>query len=181
MKNAPEVTIKRIAIIGPESTGKSELSQQLARSFNTEWVPEYARFYLDRLNRPYEKEDLLEIAKGQLAWEENKEAYANEFLFCDTNLIVIKIWSDHKYGSTDSWIESMLLKRQYDYYLLNNIDLPWTPDPHREHPTMRTHFLGIYRNYLEENQLPFALVSGIEEQRTQNALHALHSFFSKGS
>ena len=80
--------IKRIAIIGPESTGKSELAQQLARKYKTEWVPEFARFYLDRLGQPYEKHDLLEIAKGQIAWENQKAKFANNYLFCDTNLIV---------------------------------------------------------------------------------------------
>jgi NadR type nicotinamide-nucleotide adenylyltransferase len=169
--------LRRIAIIGPESTGKSELSQQLAAEFETEWVPEFARFYLDRLDRPYEKADLLEIAKGQLDWEDDKAGYAQTYLFCDTNLIVIKIWSDHKFQHTDAWIEEQLSKRTYDFYLLNDIDLPWTPDPQREHPTKRKYFMGIYKNYLEEHELPYAIVSGIEEERKMCALKALQSFF----
>lgn len=167
--------IKKIAIVGPESTGKSELSQQLARDLETEWVPEYARFYLDRLPRDYEKNDLLEIAKGQLAWEEEKLGYANKYLICDTNLIVIKIWSDHKYGETDPWIIENLKSRPYDYYLLPNIDLPWRPDPQREHPDKRDYFFKIYKEYLESNKLPYSIVSGIEEGRLQNAVDALQT------
>jgi len=170
--------LKKIAIIGPESTGKSELAQQLARHYVTEWVPEYARFYLDRLGRDYEQNDLLEIAKGQLAWEDDKAEDANQYLICDTNLMVIKIWSDHKYGNTDEWIEASLEERKYDFYLLNNIDLPWRPDPQREHPTMRKHFFNIYQQYLEDHKLPFAIVSGIEGDRKNCAVDAVEKFFA---
>src|SRR6187402_1758917 len=90
---------KKVAIIGPECTGKSELSQYLADHFNTEWVPEYARAYLDKLRRPYTQDDLLKIAHGQLRLEDEYTIDANNFLICDTNLYVIKIWSMFKYGN----------------------------------------------------------------------------------
>lgn len=170
--------LKRIAIIGPESTGKSELCQHLATHFETEWVPEYARFYIDRLDRPYEQYDLKAIAEAQLQWEDDKATYANSFLFCDTNLIVIKVWSDHKFGNTDAWVESQLANRSYDFYLLNNIDIPWTPDPQREHPHLRKHFFDVYERYLLENKLPYAIVSGIEGERKQSALDALDAYFT---
>ena len=116
--------VKKVVVVGPESTGKSELCQQLARDFRTEWVPEFARFYIDRLDRPYEQADLLAIAQGQLAWEDDKEAHSRKFLFCDTNLIVIKVWSEHSYGYTDPWVLDSLNARPYDFYLLADIDLP---------------------------------------------------------
>ncbi|NQZ76589.1 MAG: ATP-binding protein [Ekhidna sp.] len=170
---------KKIVVLGPESTGKSESCQHLARHYDCEWVPEYARFYLDRLPKKYEQYDLKAIAEGQLAWEDDKAEYSNEYLFCDTNLIVIKIWSDHKYGNTDKWIEEQLANRPYDFYLLNNIDIPWTPDPQREHPTMRKHFFDIYEDYLKEHQLPFAIVSGIEGDRKNCAVAAIDKFFEE--
>lgn len=170
--------IKKIAIIGPESTGKSELSAQLARHYETEWVPEYARFYLDRLQRPYEQSDLTEIARGQIEWEKDKLQYANEYLFCDTNLIVLKIWSDYKYGSTDPFILEKLKSLPYDFYLLANIDVPWRPDPQREHPKLRKYFLEVYEDYLKSEKLPYHLVSGIEENRTANAMEAIKDFLS---
>jgi NadR type nicotinamide-nucleotide adenylyltransferase len=173
------MSVKKIAIIGPESTGKSEACQHLSYHYNTEWVPEYARFYLDRLGRDYEQADLKLIAETQLDWEDDKAEYANGYLFCDTNLIVIKIWSDHKYGNTDPWIEGQLKNRKYDFYLLNNIDIQWTPDPQREHPTMRKHFFQVYKSYLEEHDLPFAIVSGIEGDRKKCAVDAIEEYFSK--
>ncbi|WP_462247345.1 AAA family ATPase [Ekhidna sp.] len=168
---------RRIVVLGPESTGKSELCQHLARHYDTEWVPEYARFYLDRLDRDYEQHDLKSIAEGQLSWEDEKAEYANKYLICDTNLIVIKIWSDHKYGNTDPWVEEDLQSRSYDFYLLNNIDIPWTPDPQREHPQMRKHFFDVFKSYLEENNLPYAIVSGIEGERKACAVDAIEEFF----
>ncbi len=170
---------KRIVVLGPESTGKSELCQHLARHYETEWVPEYARFYLDRLVGEYQQEDLKAIAEGQLSWEDEKVAYANQYLFCDTNLIVIKIWSDHKYGSTDSWIEDQLRDRQYDFYLLNNIDIPWMPDPQREHPKLRKHFFEVFKNYLENHNLPYAVVSGIEGERKKCVVDAIETHFNE--
>ncbi|MFT7029941.1 MAG: NadR type nicotinamide-nucleotide adenylyltransferase [Marinoscillum sp.] len=169
--------IRRIAVIGPESTGKSEICQHLARIYETEWVPEFARFYLDRLGRPYEQEDLLQIAQGQMIWEDDKADQAEEYLFCDTNMIVMKIWSDHKYGTTDSWIEQELASRKYDFYLLANIDLIWRPDPQREHPKHRKHFFEIYENYLKEHQMPYGIVSGIEDLRIACAQKLLREFF----
>ena len=169
--------VKRIAVIGPESTGKSELCQHLARHYDTEWVPEYARFYLDRLEGEYQQDDLKAIAEGQLSREDEKSEYANEYLICDTNLIIIKVWSDHKYGNTDSWIEEQLSTRAYDFYLLNNIDLPWMPDPQREHPKLREYFLGVYKDYLEKHNLPYALVSGIEGDRKKCAVDAIEGYF----
>ncbi|MEM9896281.1 MAG: ATP-binding protein [Bacteroidota bacterium] len=174
-----DASLRRIAIIGPESTGKSELCQQLAAHYQCEWVPEFARFYLDRLDREYEMPDLKAMAEGQLTWEDDKAEYSQHYLFCDTNMIVFKIWSDHKYGKTDPWIEQELSKRKYDFYLLNNIDIPWRPDPQREHPTLRKHFFGIYKDYLEQNKLPYGIVSGIEGDRKKSALDAIQSYFKE--
>ncbi|MBC6426484.1 MAG: ATP-binding protein [Ekhidna sp.] len=171
-------TLKRIAVIGPESTGKSELCRHLAFHYQTEWVSEFARLYLNRLGRPYEQHDLKAIAEKQLQWEDEKAKCSKDYLFCDTNLIVIKIWSDHKYGNTDRWIEEQLAERKYDYYLLNNIDIPWTPDTQREHPALRKHFFKIYEKYLKSHNHPYSIVSGIADNRKKSALNALETHFN---
>ena len=170
-------TLKRIAVVGPESTGKSQLCRHLAAYYQTQWVPEFARFYLDRLNRPYEQNDLKPIAEGQLQWEDDKAKQSKDYLFCDTNLIVIKIWSDHKYGNTDPRIEKQLAKRDYDFYLLTNIDIPWAPDPQREHPALREYFFEIYEEYLKRHNHSYSIVSGLEENRKKAALNALKAHF----
>lgn len=168
----------RIAVVGPESTGKSSLCQQLAQHYATEWVPEYARTYIDQLDRDYTQPDLLAIAKGQLDWEDEKASLATHHLICDTTLLVIKIWSDHAYGNTHPWIEEQLEERAYDFYLLNDIDLPWTPDPQREHPQLRKHFFDLYQGYLDEHQLPYAIVSGSGNERAHQAVYSIDTFFA---
>lgn len=175
MQSQLDEKIKKVAVIGPESTGKSWLTMRLANYFKTEYVPEYARQYLDEIDRPYVKDDLSIIARGQLRLESERELLAKELLFCDTNLIVIKIWSDHKYGSTDHAILAQLASSQYDYYLLTNIDLPWEPDPQREHPDMRSFFYEKYHDYLIKAGLPFSVISGLGEERFENALRAVES------
>ncbi|MEM9339109.1 MAG: ATP-binding protein [Bacteroidota bacterium] len=169
--------LKKIAIIGPESTGKSTLSQELADHFHTEWVPEFARTYLDQLDRPYEKSDLITIAKGQLVSEDEKGKEANQYLFCDTNLITIKIWSDHKYGTTDFWIEEQLKSRTYEFYLLTYVDIEWAFDPQREHPNLRNHFYELFRSYLERHDLPYATIQGRNNDRKDSAIRAIASHF----
>jgi len=168
----------KIVILGPESTGKTTLAKQLAEHFNTEWVPEYARQYIDELDRPYEESDLLKIAKGQLQLEDEIASKSNGFLFCDTNLTTIKIWSDYKYGRTDSWILKSLNTRKYDFYLLTNIDLPWESDPQREHPNERQELFDLYKDYLESNQLRSSVITGQGNLRLQNAIKPIESLRS---
>lgn len=167
--------IKKIVIIGPESTGKSTLSAALSDHFNEPWVPEFARDYLNTLDRNYHYEDLIEIARGQLRAEDPLSEAAKVLLFCDTDLHVIKVWSDHKYGRTDPWILSQIEKRKYDHYLLTDIDIPWQEDKLREHPSpqMRNYFLKQYRQVLIETGVPFTVVSGDLEERTCSAINVV--------
>lgn len=166
--------LKKIVILGPESTGKSTLTKQLAEHFQCDWVPECARQYIDQLDRPYEKTDLLEIAKGQLHLEDEAVSKtAGNLLFYDTNLIVIKVWSDFKYGRTHPGIEEQLHLRTYDHYLLTDIDLPWEADPQREHPDKRKELFDIYESYLRSRKLPYSIIRGNGSQRFTNARNEL--------
>ena len=175
--HASSQKLRRIAITGPESTGKSELSAQLARHFNTVFVPEYARYYIARLCRPYRPNDLWRIAQVQMALEDRyAQRYSkNGWLFCDTDMTVIKIWHEHAFGEMPKHLAQLVQQRShsYDAYLLNNIDLDWQPDPQREHPHLRPYFLAQYRQTLAQYQTPFALISGKGNDRLQNALRAL--------
>jgi NadR type nicotinamide-nucleotide adenylyltransferase len=164
---------KRVAIIGPECTGKSELSKFLADHYKTEWVPEYARAYIDNLRRPYNQNDLLKIAHGQLRLEDAYERDANSFLFCDTNLYVIKVWSMFKYGNCEKEILDLIATRRYDLYLLTYVDIVWEEDPLREHPTKRQELYDIYLNEMKNQSVPFVEIKGEREQRRTTALQAI--------
>ncbi|MDP1624038.1 MAG: ATP-binding protein [Bacteroidales bacterium] len=168
--------IRKIAITGPESTGKSALAEQLADHFQTTWVPEYARQYLNHLGRPYEEKDILLIAKGQLAAEASQLSYANILLFCDTELLVTKIWSEVKYHRCNPWILETIKVHRYDLYLLCDIDLPWQEDPLREHPDQRQYLFDLYYNELKNRKFPFRVVRGRGQERLENAIKIIHNF-----
>lgn len=168
--------LKKVVIIGPESTGKSTLAENLAGYFGCLWVPEFAREYLENLGRPYEYDDLTEIAKGQVGLEDEFGLKSKDLLVCDTDLNVIKVWSNHKYGRVHPWIEDQIKTRKYDLYLLTDIDIPWKDDPQREHPdpTMRKYFFDLYQKILLESGVPFAFVSGNQEERKQLSIDFIH-------
>lgn len=162
--------LKKIAITGPESTGKSILTQQLADHFNTTWVAEYARQYINDLDYEYNEADILKIAKGQIAKENESVENGNKLLLCDTELIVTKIWSEHKYNRCDPWIINQIEKSDYHLYLLCDIDLPWVQDLQREHPTLRKHFFNKYECELQNMGFDYRVVSGLGKERLNNAI-----------
>lgn len=170
MKASALPAIKKVAIIGPECTGKSFLSSKLAEHYHTSWVPEYARGFLDNLARPYNEGDLVTIAHGQMRVEDSFTRLANRILFCDTNLYVIKVWSEFKFGRCAPEILDQIRSRKYDLYLLTYIDIPWEADPQREHPDQRKELYGIYLNEMKSQAVPFYEISGQNEQRTKAAI-----------
>ncbi len=168
-------SLKRIVVIGPESTGKSTLSEELATELGTVWVPEYARRYLEKLDRPYNEADLIEIAKGQLASEDTLAKEAKDFLICDTDLYVTKVWSEAKYGRCDKYILEHIAERKYDLYLLTNIDITWTDDPLREHPLPeeRIYFYNLYKDIVQHSGVEWVDISGNEKERLALAVDAV--------
>lgn len=167
----------KIVVIGPESTGKSTLSEALANELHTVWVPEYAREYLQKNGLNYKENDLLQIAKGQVQSEDELLQKANKLLICDTDLYVIKVWSEHKYGRCHPWILEQIAARKYDLYLLTDIDIVWQDGPMREHgdAAMRQYFYKVYQDIVMQSGVPWVGVSGGHEQRLQQAMEAIDS------
>jgi NadR type nicotinamide-nucleotide adenylyltransferase len=168
----------KIAVTGPESTGKSSLSQALAKHYNTLFVPEYAREYIENLQREYNQDDILDIAKGQLRHEQDLAKRAEGYLFCDTELIVTRIWCLHKYKQCDPWIDDHIRSNTYDLILLCDIDLPWTFDKQREHPHLREFFFNWYKKEIEFFGFPYRIVRGQAQQRINNAIEIINRYFA---
>jgi NadR type nicotinamide-nucleotide adenylyltransferase len=178
--NAYELpAIKKVAVIGPECTGKSDLSAFLAEQFKTVWIPEYARAYIGRLVHPYEEHDLLTIAHGQLRLEDEWLRDAKDVMICDTNLYVIKVWSEVKFGTCHKEILNTIAERKYDLYLLTYIDIPWQDDPLREHPDRREELYSRYLTEMKNQSVPFVEIKGDREQRRKNALDAVEKLLKK--
>lgn len=169
--------IKKIALIGPESTGKTELAKQLADYYKTFWVEEYARNYVATLNRKYTLDDIVFIAQKQLDIEKEIEKKANRFLFIDTELIIAKVWAEDVFKTCPDFITEHLNKQHYDLYLLTYPDLPWIPDGVRENQHRREYFYSIYKNELLSRNFKFAEISGFGINRLKNAIIAINHLF----
>lgn len=171
--------IKKIAIVGPESTGKSTITQQLAKHYKTLWVPEYARYYCAALTDPCILQDEINMFHGQLALEESILAIAEkELIFCDTTFITVKIWSDEVFGETPKMVLDALPNYTYDLYLLMDIDLPWQEDPLRDFPHKREHFMQIWHQELLNLNANYVVIGG-QEERLKNAIEAVQLFLEK--
>lgn len=170
--------MKKIVIIGPESTGKSTLCEQLATHFKTAWCPEYARAFLNQHGKDYTYEDLLTIAKGQVALEAEMESKAeNDLYFIDTNMYVMQVWCEFVFGKCHQFILDEIVERRYDLYLLCNVDLPWAYDPLREYPDEgpRLQLYHMYRELMINQATPWVEISGSYDERLQRAIDAVNS------
>ncbi len=163
----------RILFTGPESTGKSEIARLLAEHYHTAWVPEYAREYLEKLGQPYREADLLLIAKRQLALEDQLAPLSSRFLFVDTGMLVMKVWSEYKYGRCHPWILEQLQTRHYSLRVLCGIDIPWAPDPQRENPNERQELYDIYLQELKSLGAPFIELWGNRQERLERMRKAM--------
>jgi NadR type nicotinamide-nucleotide adenylyltransferase len=168
--------IKKIAIVGPESTGKSTISKLLAEHYNTIYVPEYAREYCSKLTEPCTWQDEINMFRGQLNLEKQLLPQANEILICDTTFITVKIWSDQIFGKAPQEVLDELPKHPYDFYLLMNIDLPWEHDPLRDFPDLREHFMEVWHRELQNLNATYEVISGNSAKRLSNAINAIDSF-----
>ena len=190
--------LKKIVVIGPESTGKSSLCAALAAHYGTRWVPEYAREYLQEHGMNYGYPDLMTIARGQLTLEDKlaeiglravvlppkaegrrrSDGRANSLLFVDTDMYVMKVWSEYVFGRCDTWILDQIASRKYDAYILCRTDLPWVKDDLREYPDLenRDRLFHIYRDCMINQGTPWAEVGGVGEDRIAAGIAAVDNF-----
>ncbi len=174
--------MKKIVIIGPESTGKSTLTQQLAAHYNTAWCPEFAREYLLENGIDYSFEDLLNIARGQLQLEDNILTTAkNKLYFIDTDMYVMKVWCEVAFNNCHTWILKQIAARNYDLILLCNTDLPWVKDELREYPDLhsRERLYKMYKDLLINQKTKWAEISGSYVERLQLAITIVNTIVEK--
>jgi len=175
----------KIVIFGPESTGKTTLSKQLATHYKTQEVPEYMRDYLQKKWNTYgitcEKVDLFPIAEGQMKLENEQARTVNPVLICDTNLLEIKVYSEAYYdGYCHPLIEEYALKNEYDLYLLTYIDTPWKEDDLRDKPNERTYMFKLFEDALIRYKKHFHVLKGNKENRFKEAINQIDRLLKEG-
>lgn len=170
--------IIKIALFGPESTGKTTLSKQLAEYYNTKWVPEFAREYLqekwDNHQQICDIDDMLPIAYGQTKLENDTVLQANKYLFCDTNLMVTKVFSEVYYDYCDPALDKAALEHEYDLFFLTNIDVPWEKDDLRDKAEGRESVFEVFKQSLIDNKKPFITLSGNQKTRLEKATNIIN-------
>ncbi len=187
--------MKKIVIVGPESTGKSTLCEKLAAHYNTIWVKEYAREYLLTNGTVYTFDNLLDVAKGQLKLEEEgltqMKMGADNYtpsenggkpVFIDTDMYVLKVWCEFVFDKCHNWILNQIVDRKYDMYLLGNIDAPWVKDELREYPDLviREKLYHHYKDIMVNQQEPWVDICGNYDERLQKAIAAVDRLLLKG-
>jgi len=173
-----EINIVKVVIFGPESTGKTTLSNQLARYYNTVWAPEYAREYLQDKWNNYRKTcediDIIPIAEGQMKLENELAKKADKVLICDTDLLETKVYSQEYYGGfVDPKLDQAAKTNKYDLYLLTYIDTPWEADDLRDRPEMRLEMFNAFEKALKDHNKNYILLKGDKETRLKTAVKAI--------
>ena len=183
LKQEPSDIIK-IVMFGPESTGKTTLAQALAAHYNTKWVPEYAREYLqekwNREQKTCEPKDLIPIAEGQICLENKLTKQANKILFCDTDLLETKVYSEAYYlGNCDPILEKYAVENTYNLYFLTYIDVPWEKDDLRDKPEEREEMFDYFKNTLDTYNKGYVLLKGDFESRMKTAINHLEKLIQE--
>ena len=176
---SPDTRLIRVVITGPECTGKSTLTEQLALHFHTEYIPEYAREYIGDLCRPYNYEDVEHIAEVQRKQAHEWNGAKGRILFLDTYLIITKVWFQVVFGRYPEWIDSELTDGVIDLYLLCDTSIPWTADGLRENGgEMREKLYRMYKSELDKLECKYFEVTGTGTQRLSRAIQAVSRFLA---
>ena len=180
------IDLVRVVTFGPESTGKTTLARSLAEHYETVWVPEFARDYLqekfDRTHIICEYDDLLPIAQGQMQLENEGAERANKILICDTDLLETLVYSQHYYdGRVDPLLRKYAELNTYDLYLLTDIDIPWEPDDLRDRPDQRQEMFKAFEQALIDYKRNYIRLSGSNNQRMEKAIVHIDSLLENQS
>ena len=179
-----DVNIVKIVLFGPESTGKTTISLQLAEHYNTVWVPEFARKYLqNKWNNQRvtcENSDLIPIAIGQMKSENKLAKKADKVLICDTDLLETKVYSESYYGGiVDPELDKFAIKNQYDLYFLTYVDTPWQADDLRDKPNERIEMFLTFEKALIKYNRPYIILKGSKKMRLKTAVEAIDKLLAK--
>ncbi len=178
MEKPTQASIIKIAIVGAESTGKSSLVEQLAKHYRTQFAHEFARNYFNTNNiNNYTINDIEFIANKQIALEDKLMLTANQFLFCDTAMITLKIWAQNEFSTSSKIIDEAFNNQHYHLFLICNNDVPWVADNQRKHEHLREHIFKLNKHELIKHNFNYKIISGLGDDRFNNAVKIITELF----
>ena len=168
------MTVRRVAILGAESTGKSTLAAALAAHYATLWVPEYLREFVDTMGRVPQEADQYPIARTQMEHEEAAAAGARRFLFCDTTPMMTALYSRWYWNRVDAQLARIEARHDYACTFVTAPDSPWEADGlMRESDAVRQAIHAQVLQMLDARRIAYTLVTGTLEQRIGQAIDVL--------
>ncbi len=174
MEKRLEKNVIKIVVTGPESTGKTNISDYLARELDAVWIPEYARYYVSSLREKYSYSDIEHIARKQIEDYMKYSGEGHDLVIFDTWLIITKVWFEVVFGKYPEWIDQKIEELPMDLYLLCSPDIPWEPDDVRENGNeSRTSLFNRYKEEIEALDVPLRIISGSGPDRFRMALDAV--------
>ncbi|WP_316825659.1 AAA family ATPase [Pedobacter miscanthi] len=165
--------VKRICFYGPESTGKSTMAEKMALHYHTVFVPEVARELIT--NNDITVDDIIKIGKAQTARVKEKTEAANKIVFCDTDLITTKIYSQYYLNEVPNILNHLEKEIRYDLYFLLDIDVEWVADHLRDFGDRRLEMFNLFKSELEKRNIDYILISGNYEEREEKIKKMINS------
>jgi nicotinamide riboside kinase len=161
-------TVQRIALLGGESSGKTTLAQAL----HTTWVPEYGRQRWEELRETLSVAELLQVARTQVAWEEQHAARAQGWLVCDTTPLTPLQYCFHDHGQAPPELHA-LARRRYDLSVLCLPDFGFVQDGCRRDDSFRNQQHAWTLARLDDAGVTPLLVRGSVAKRVARVLAQL--------
>jgi HTH-type transcriptional repressor of NAD biosynthesis genes len=169
----------RVVLTGSESTGKTALARQLADHYSAEFTPEFVRDFAVRKGGVIKFADTDEIARGQIALEDEHARRADRLLIQDTDLVSTVVYCNHYYGQCLEWVRQAAVDRRPDIYLLLEIDVPWVRDDVRDREMRREEMQQLFRSAVAASGAPYVVISGTWDERFQLAREAIDNLISQ--
>lgn len=174
--------VKRIVIIGSESSGTTTLARALAEHYRTVWVPEYGRTYSEGrqyVGQPWRTDEFVHIATEQVRMEDALALLANRVLICDTDAFATSIWHERYMGAPSDDVKAITASRKYDLYVVTDVNIPFEQDDIRDGESFRQWMQGRFIEELSKGPTPMILVSGPHEERFAAAVKRIDEILSR--
>lgn len=176
--------VKRVCVLGAESTGTTTMAQALAEHYQTNWVSEYGREYWIRKMEQgdienWDESEFVHIAEEQARREEIAAREANKVLFCDTDSFATSVWFERYMNHRSKLVEAVGKDRHYDVTILTGDEIPFEQDGFRDGEHIRHWMHQRFIERLDEASRTFTMLRGDHQDRLSQATQVVDSLINE--